>query len=143
MSQVSVELGRASTATTSLGETAVRTLAGVSSGAIAMSNLYGKSNAATYNPPGGTSGAPWGIEDYGGPSVSTTITASRSVTWTWTRTSGTGNVSITSGSSASSITFSITGNNSFNILTGNWNVSATDGVTTKYWTVYIENSGLN
>jgi hypothetical protein len=42
ISQVSVELGRASTATTSLGETAVRTLAGVPSGAISMSNLWGK-----------------------------------------------------------------------------------------------------
>jgi hypothetical protein len=45
LANVSVELGRSSTATTSLGETAVRTLAGVASGAISLSNLYGKSNA--------------------------------------------------------------------------------------------------
>jgi len=47
MSQVDTELGRASNATVSLGETAVRTLAGVPSGAISMSNLYGKSSRAT------------------------------------------------------------------------------------------------
>jgi hypothetical protein len=47
LSQVNVELGRSSTALISLGESAVRTLAGVPSGAISMSNLWGKS-AVTY-----------------------------------------------------------------------------------------------
>lgn len=46
LSQVNTELGRSSTASISLGETAVRTLAGVASGAISMSNLYGKSSEA-------------------------------------------------------------------------------------------------
>ncbi len=41
---VSAELGRATNATISMGESAVRTLAGVSSGAISMSALRGKSN---------------------------------------------------------------------------------------------------
>ena len=44
LSQVAVELGRSSTATTSLDESAVRTLAGVPSGTISLSNFYGKSN---------------------------------------------------------------------------------------------------
>jgi hypothetical protein len=44
ISQISVELGRASTATTNLNESAVRTLAGVASGAISISNFYGKSS---------------------------------------------------------------------------------------------------
>lgn len=48
ISQISVELGRASTATTSLGETASRNLAGVASGAISMSNFYGKSNTFSF-----------------------------------------------------------------------------------------------
>lgn len=48
ISQISTELGRASTATTSLGETASRNLAGVASGAISMSNFYGKSNAFSF-----------------------------------------------------------------------------------------------
>jgi hypothetical protein len=43
LSQVSVELGRASNANTKLGESAVRTLAGVASGAISLGNLRGKS----------------------------------------------------------------------------------------------------
>lgn len=45
MSQVNVELGRSSTALISLGETAVRGLAGVASGAIGMNSLRGKSSA--------------------------------------------------------------------------------------------------
>jgi hypothetical protein len=45
MSQVNTELGYSSTATISLNDTAVRTLAGVPSGAISMSNLQGKSNS--------------------------------------------------------------------------------------------------
>lgn len=43
LSNVSVELGRSASATTSLGEAAVRGLAGVASGPISLSNLYGKS----------------------------------------------------------------------------------------------------
>lgn len=44
MSQINTELGRASNATTSLTESAVRTLAGVPSGAISFGNLLGKSS---------------------------------------------------------------------------------------------------
>jgi hypothetical protein len=44
MSQVNTELGYSSTATISLNQTAVRTLAGVPSGTISMNNLRGKSN---------------------------------------------------------------------------------------------------
>lgn len=42
---INLELGRSATATSSLGESALRTLAGVSSGAISIQNFYGKSNA--------------------------------------------------------------------------------------------------
>jgi len=42
MSQVNTELGRSSTASINLNETAVRTLAGVASGTISMDNLRGK-----------------------------------------------------------------------------------------------------
>lgn len=60
---INLELGRAGTAQSSLNESALRTLAGVPSGAISMSNFYGKSNETivinnesafsddTYNPP--------------------------------------------------------------------------------------------
>jgi hypothetical protein len=43
LANVNVELGRSSTATISLNETAVRNLAGISSGAISMADLRGKS----------------------------------------------------------------------------------------------------
>jgi hypothetical protein len=44
---VNIELGRAATASINMNESAVRTLAGVPSGAISMSNFYGKSNRVT------------------------------------------------------------------------------------------------
>jgi len=48
------ELGRSATATSSLGETTLRNLAGVSSGAISLSSFYGKSSlAAVLNAYGG------------------------------------------------------------------------------------------
>ena len=43
---INLELGRSATATSSLGETDLRDLAGVSSGAISMSNFYGASSAS-------------------------------------------------------------------------------------------------
>lgn len=46
MSQVNVELGKASNAAISMNDAAVRSLAGVASGAISMSNLLGKSSVA-------------------------------------------------------------------------------------------------
>lgn len=146
LANVNTELGRSSTATISLGETAVRNLAGVSTGAIALSNLYGKSalTAATYTPNGGTSGSPAEVYGDGGPNANASISASRAVTWTYTRTSGSfGAANVTSGSSASSITFSINGNNTFEVRTSVWSVSANDGISTKYWTVTVTNSGIN
>ena len=46
LANVNTELGRSSTANISLGESAVRTLAGIASGTISLSSLYGKSNEA-------------------------------------------------------------------------------------------------
>lgn len=43
---INLELGRAAGATSSLNESALRTLAAVPSGAISLSNFYGKSSAA-------------------------------------------------------------------------------------------------
>lgn len=56
---VALELGRTATTATSLNESAVRTLLGVSTGAISLSNAYGKANAV--NPGGGvaTAAAPF------------------------------------------------------------------------------------
>ena len=49
ISNIAVELGRAATAQTDMNESAVRTLAGVASGAISMSNFYGKSTNFVFN----------------------------------------------------------------------------------------------
>lgn len=46
---VNIELGRSATATINMNESAVRTLAGVPSGAISMSNFYGKSNTFIFS----------------------------------------------------------------------------------------------
>jgi hypothetical protein len=47
---INLELGRAAGATSSMGESALRTLAGVPSGAISMSNFYGKSSVSYTSP---------------------------------------------------------------------------------------------
>lgn len=49
INNINVELGLSGTAQASLNDSALRTLAGVASGAIAMSNFYGKSNGYTFN----------------------------------------------------------------------------------------------
>lgn len=48
LSAVNTELGLSATALIALNDTAVRNLAGVASGVISLSNLYGKSNAFTF-----------------------------------------------------------------------------------------------
>lgn len=49
LGNVATELGRAAGTTTSLGEAAVRNLAGAASGPISMSSLYGKSNESFWH----------------------------------------------------------------------------------------------
>lgn len=65
---INLELGRSATATSSMGETSLRTLAGVSSGAISMSDFYGASSTTSLNtwPLAGISTAPspWGSQSY-------------------------------------------------------------------------------
>lgn len=51
---INVELGVAGTTTASLGQSSYRTLAGVASGAISLSNFYGKSNTFVTSFSGGT-----------------------------------------------------------------------------------------
>lgn len=136
LGNVNTELGRSSTATISLGETAVRTLAGVSSGAIALSNLYGKSNVS-FSPDGGTSaGARVIIEDFGIISASVTITCTQSAVWTWTEL-GSGTASVASGGSATSITFQVFTTAFGGYKYSEFTVQATAGGITRYWTVNL------
>jgi len=91
MSQVNVELSRTATATISLGETAVRNLAGKPSGTISMSDLRGKS---AYTPMSLSYTGGLG-EVFSGSCVTVSATATVTVTggtppysFQWTRTAG-------------------------------------------------------
>ena len=143
LGNVNTELGRSSTAAISLGETAVRALAGVSSGAIALSNLYGKSNVS-FSPVGGTSaGTAQALSDlttYPG-TASVTITCNQSATWTWTRSGSFGNASVTNGGTGTSITFSMSSSNTAFRSTV-YTVSATAGGVTRYWSVQLQTETL-
>ena len=145
LSNVNVELGRSSTAQISLGETAVRNLAGVASGAISLSNLYGKSNVS-FNPNGGTSaGAPVALSDFEfyPDTASVTITCTQSATWTWTRTgSSQAGASVASGGSATSIVFLLP-SAEFLQRSATFTVSATAGGITRYWFVQLDTESLN
>lgn len=143
LSQVNTELNRSATATISLGETAVRTLAGVPSGAISMSDLWGKSNVA-FTPDGGTSGSPVLLDDYaaGGDDAVVTITCNQTATWTWSRSgSFDGYATIASGGTGTSISF-VLPNAGFTIKQCEFSVSATAGGITRYWTVGLTNDGF-
>lgn len=134
LGNVNTELGRSSTATISLGETAVRTLAGVSSGAIALSNLYGKSNVS-FSPDGGTSaGAPVYLSDFGILYASVQITCSQPAVWTWSEL-GYGTASVASGGTASSIVFEVEASVFGGARGSTFTVQATAGGITRYWTV--------
>lgn len=90
MGQVNTELGRSATATISLGETAVRSLAGVASGAISMNDLRGKSavtiflsNLSIINFTGGGSNASAGYQLTSGGIENEIVGASTNQTATW------------------------------------------------------------
>ena len=145
LNQVNVELSRSGTTTISLGETAVRTLAGVPSGAISMSNLWGKSAGATWTPDGGASaGTAVALSDDTG-SVSTPssvdILCSQTAVWNWTRTGSTaGTATVVNGGSATSIIFELP-NPTSTVRTCSFTVNSVAGGVTKYWTVSLTNYG--
>ena len=140
MANVNVELGRSSTATISLNETAVRSLAGVASGTISMNDLRGKS-FVTFNPDGGTTvgSAVYLDSDVAYEPAEITITCSTSATWTYTLTASSGTaspfVSVASGGSSGSLFFQLDAGSG--IATAQYSVSATAGGVTRYWTVYL------
>jgi hypothetical protein len=139
LGDVNVELGRSSTANISLGETAVRTLAGVSSGPISLSQLYGKSNGPTFTPDGGPSAAEQVVINVSDPTFATiTITCSETAVWTWTRSPNIGTCNVASGGSATSITMGLTPAP----VTGAYRstaytLSATAGGITRYWYITL------
>lgn len=143
LANINTELGRSSTATISLGETAVRNLAGVASGAISLSNLYGKSNVS-FSPAGANSapGTTLGSYASGGNDASVTITCTQTATWTWNRTGDPdGYANISSGGTGTTITFTLP-NYGFSPLYTSFSVTGSASGTTKYWTVNLQNNGF-
>ena len=142
MSQVNTELGRSATATISLNEAAVRSLAGVPSGAISMDNLRGKS-AVTFSPDGGTSaGAPVELTDEQQDFAYIEISCTQNATWNWSKTgSFDAFASVESGQSASSIFFSLS--TSSQIKQAIFTVSGTAGGITRYYKVTLVAYGNN
>lgn len=145
LANVNVELGRSSTTTITMNETVVRNLAGIASGAISMSDFYGKS-AVSFDPAGTTSAPGEAISDMfggGGTDAVVTITCNQSATWTYFESgSSEGYADIASGSSATSITFTLP-NFGFTVFTTYFSVSATAGGVTRYWEVTLQNTGFN
>ena len=108
LANVNVELGLSSTATISLNQANVRTLAGIASGTISLSDLRGKSNAPTISI---SPGSLYTIISGGGSATSSSATATASggaggYTYAWTRVSG-DSYTINSSTSAST-TFTTT-----------------------------------
>jgi len=139
---INLELGLSATAQISLNDTAVRTLAGVASGAITVpTNFYGKSNVS-FDPDGGASaGTPVYLSDevLGTGTATITITCSQDALWTYTRSGSFGTPTSGSNTAASRI-FSLT-NNTTSFRGSTWTVSATAGGTTKYWNVQLSVDG--
>ena len=143
LSAVAVEIGRAAGSAISLGEPAVRNLAGVATGAILLSQLYGKSSVS-FSPAGGTSSAsPVFLSDLrsGGSVAQVTIRCTQGAVWVHSRSGTYGSASVASGGSAASITFSLA-NTGYIIRESIWTVSGTVGGVTQYWQVTLTNDGL-
>lgn len=133
MNQVNTELGRSSTASISLNESAVRTLAGVPSGAISLHSLHGKSSLSFSQPPGY-------YEQDGIGTVVFVLVASQSVVWNSTRT-GIGSQSPSNGLSTTSFTCQCSAPGRSSIRTTQWDVTATANGTNYYWTIVLNAYG--
>lgn len=95
----------------------------------------------TFTPAGGTVSSPtFDTAINYGAAASYTITASSSVVWNWTTTDFNGYASVASGGSASSIELVAGYTGGYNEQT--FNVSASDGAETKYWTISVISEGF-
>lgn len=111
------------------------------SGAISVSKFYGTSDVA-FTPDGGTSaGAPVALEDFGTFTASETISCTTAATWTWSRSSGSfGTANVSSGSSATSITFTLN-TTGFDYRQSEFTLTATSGGITRYYVITLTAEG--
>jgi hypothetical protein len=105
---INVELGVAGTTTANINQASYRTLAGVPSGTIALSNFYGKSNRAaiSYTYSASTANASLNVTSIGGYSAGTsdiTITVNAGI-YLYSTGTGTPGLTLSGGSSGDTIT---------------------------------------
>lgn len=140
------ELGVANTTTRTLNDSAARTLAGVASGQISLSNFYGKSNV-TFSPSGGANSTSrqvlTDIQVY--PSTATiTITCNQTATWSYvlyyTSGAGTPTVSVANNGTGTSITFRMASASNFNRYRS-WTVTGTASGISRYFDVQLSAEG--
>lgn len=138
---INLELGQSATATVSLNDTNVRSLAGVASGAIIVpTNFYGKSNVS-FSPDGGTTAgtAVYLSSDVSFETAQVTITCTQSAVWNWTRT-GSGvpaaTASIANGGSGTTMIFTLD-RYDYGISQYTYTLNATAGGITRYWSVFL------
>lgn len=97
-----------------------------------------------WTPDGGaTAGAPVALSDFQTlpDTASVTIICTVSASWTWSSTgNGTLSASIPSGSSGTTMTFTLTGTSGF-IRQRNITLSSTSGGITRYWTITLNVDG--
>lgn len=96
LNQVNTELSRTATQNISLGESAVRSLAGVTSGAISMSNLRGKAYL-TFSP------TPGSYVYSGQVTAMVTVTSNKTASWSYTKTGANVSASFTNGYNGTSV----------------------------------------
>jgi hypothetical protein len=112
-----------------------------SSGTVSLSKFYGTVKTA-FSPAGGTSaGSPQALSDFGTFNASVTISCTTPAVWTWTRSGNTNaNASVSSGGSATEITFSLS-TTGFTYRQSEFTVSATSNGITRYWFVTLTAEG--
>lgn len=128
LSQANVELGFSATVTISLNQASVRSLFGVASGAIAMSNGYGKSNVVTisYTFTSSTVNASLNLSSISGYSAGKsiiTVTVNSGV-YLWANSTGNYGLSLTGGTTGDTLTLV---NNGFIMGQGGSGTTAQNG----------------
>ena len=134
---INVELSVSGTTARSLNDAAVRSLAGIGSGAISMANLHGKS-AATFNPNANGNYGAYTLDA----SSNYTITCTANATWTYVLAGGGsagGSVNRANNAVANSITFTqAVGDVSGTYRINSWSVTGVSGSTTRTYYITME-----